>query len=219
MAVNRSRRVGLGLCLCALTHWACGAKIASEFGATEQSGGTAATSNGGTTAASSGGFVAVATGAGGAISGGGLVASPSPLCGITLAGEATAKGISCTLADVQLCYKACGPQSIGFKSETCSGGVYTESVGCNYPEGYDYSCYKIPAVFDASCPVSPLHNTPCTVVPCVACVSTVAVSGYPDPSSSAPIAYCICALNATAGVYKWSCAQATAWPCPGRYGC
>ena len=49
-----------------------------------------------------------------------------------MAGEAPTKGGVCTPSDTQLCYKTCGPLSIGFKSETCTGGVYVEQSGCSF---------------------------------------------------------------------------------------
>src|SRR3954449_6317656 len=41
------------------------------------------------------------------------------------------KGAVCTPSDAQLCYKPCGPDKAGAKSETCSpAGVYVEMSGC-----------------------------------------------------------------------------------------
>jgi len=114
-----------------------------------------------------------------------------PFCAglTTAAGAAPTKNGICADTDPQLCYKTCGPESIGFKSETCSAGVYNEQSGC----------------------------TVCTVATCTLCnvsggyldSSGAAKSGYcvcPAPS-------------ATTGISKWSCAISTAWPCPAGQGC
>jgi len=107
---------------------------------------TTATSSGGSTGASTGAF--------------------DPLCStlLTAAGAIPTKAGVCTATDSQLCYKTCGPKSIGFKSETCSGGAYQEQSGCSFPTGIDYSCYKIPSVIDPSCPTTvPQASQPCSV--------------------------------------------------------
>jgi len=140
---------------------------------------------------------------------------------VTAAGQAPTKNGICTDTDPQLCYKTCGPQSIGFKSETCSAGVYVEQSGCDFPDG-DYSCYKIPAAIDPSCPTdTPQANTPCSVAPCTLCNVN---GGYLDSSGAAKTGYCVCPPPTAAAIdagstSKWSCASATAWPCPAGAGC
>ncbi len=142
------------------------------------------------------------------------VASTSfqPPCGNTSAGTAIAKGVVCSSSDAQLCYKTCGPQSIGYKSETCSGGAYVEQSGCSFPTDVDYSCYKIPATIDASCPTTtPQASQACSVAECVLCN----VGGnYLDSGSNSKQGYCVCTSSG-----KWSCASTTAWPCPAGQGC
>src|SRR5580698_6433839 len=59
------------------------------------------------------------TGTGGATGAAGGSGFGQPVCGSTGAGTAIAKGVACTGTDPQLCYKTCGPVSIGVKSETC----------------------------------------------------------------------------------------------------
>src|SRR5450755_3909599 len=76
-------------------------------------------------------------------------AGAAPAAGTAGAGTAGATSTGSTAADTQLCYKTCGPQSVGFKSETCTNGAYVEQSGCNFPKGMDYSCYKVPTAIDA----------------------------------------------------------------------
>jgi hypothetical protein len=156
-------------------------------------------SSGGTTAASTGAF--------------------DPLCStlLTAAAALPTKGGVCTATDPQLCFKTCGPKSVGFKSETCSGGTYQEQTGCSFPTGIDYSCYKIPTTIDPSCPTTvPQANTPCTVADCVPCNVN---GGYNDSSGAAKTGYCVCPATAAGTPGKWTCASTTAWPCPAGQGC
>jgi hypothetical protein len=147
-----------------------------------------------------------------------------PLCSglLTAANVAPTKNGICVDGDPPLCYKTCGPQSIGFKSETCSGGVYVEQSGCDFLPERDYSCYKIPDpwVLDPSCPTeTPQATTVCNVAPCILCNVN---GGYLDSGGSAKTGYCVCppAANPDAGTSsKWSCASTTAWPCPAGQGC
>jgi hypothetical protein len=140
-----------------------------------------------------------------------------PACAsfVTAAGVAPTKAGTCTAADPQLCYKTCGPESKGFKSETCAAGAYVEQPGCSFPVG-DYSCYKIPTTTNATCPtVAPQASTACAVAACVVCGGA---TGYLDSSGAAKTGYCVCPASTT-GTAKWSCASATAWPCPAGTGC
>lgn len=142
----------------------------------------------------------------------------SPLCNDVppTAAGAPSKGGACTATDAQLCYKTCGPQSVGFKSETCTNGAYVEQSGCTFPDG-DYACYKIPTTIDASCPMAPPQATmPCDVAMCTPCN----VGGnYLDSSGASKMGYCVCPMAGDSGMRKWSCASATAWPCPLGKGC
>jgi hypothetical protein len=207
-----------------LLFQACGggntASTTSSGGATGSASTGGATGTGGSTvASSSGGTTGTATGTGGTAVGGATGATSfSPSCDavpVTAAGPPT-KGGACTPTDSQLCYKTCGPQSIGFKSETCTGNVYAEMSGCNFPAG-DYSCYKIPATVSATCPATPPQaSMPCTVAKCTLC----SVAGnYLDSSGASKIGYCVCPDPPATGPSKWSCATTTAWPCPAGQGC
>jgi hypothetical protein len=142
----------------------------------------------------------------------------SPLCSDVppTASGAPAKGGACTASDSQLCYKTCGPQSVGFKSETCTNGAYVEQSGCSFPDG-DYACYKIPTTVDPSCPTTPPQATkPCEVAMCTPCN---AGGNYLDSSGASKMGYCVCPMAGDSGMRNWSCASATAWPCPLGKGC
>jgi len=191
-------------------------------GGVTSTGGTTApvTSDGGTTG--NGGTTEPVTSTGGA----GGTTTPTtfePLCAglLTAAGvQPTKNGICNDPSDPQFCYKTCGPQSIGFKSETCTAEVYVEQSGCSFPPG-DYSCYKIPDpwVLDPSCPtdVVPQATQVCTVAPCTLCNKD---GGYLDSGGNAKTGYCVCPPASTStGTSKWSCASTTAWPCPAGEGC
>jgi len=143
-----------------------------------------------------------------------------PLCkGLaTAAGPEPTKGGICADSDPQLCYKTCGPKSIGFKSETCAGGSYSEQTGCDFPPSLDYSCFKIPATIDPTCPATaPQASQPCTVADCVPCN----VGGnYSDSGGQSKAGYCVCPSPSSAtATSKWTCASTSAWPCPNGQGC
>jgi hypothetical protein len=134
-----------------------------------------------------------------------------------MAGEVPTKGGVCTATDSQLCYKTCGPLSIGFKSETCTGGLYVEQSGCSFPAGQNYACYKIPPTISTTCPTTaPQASQACTVAECTLCN----VGGtYLDSGGASKEGYCVCPAAGTSGSRKWSCASSTAWPCPAGQGC
>jgi len=142
-----------------------------------------------------------------------------PLCSAlaTAAGVSPTKGGICAAADPQLCYKTCGPKSVGFKSETCTGGSYVEQSGCSFPPG-DYSCYKVPTAIDATCPTTaaPQANTACTVLDCVPCNLN---GNYLDSTGATKQGYCVCPATTAGAPGKWTCASTTAWPCPQSQGC
>ena len=177
-----------------------------------------------------GGYVPVATGTGGAATGAGGATTPaatggssgsndfSPLCAglTTAAGAAPTKSGVCSDSDPTLCYKTCGPESKGFKSETCTAGTYVEQSGCSFPASGDYACYKVPATVDTSCPTAaPQASAACSVAACVVCGGN---TGYLDSSGASKTGYCVCPTSAS-GTSKWSCASSTAWPCPAGSGC
>ena len=136
----------------------------------------------------------------------------------TLAGEEILKGTPCTSADIKLCYRSCGPNQAGWKTETCTAGVYAEG-DCRFPADGDYACYKIPDVIDeAACGVTapPAATDPCEAPPCTTCN----VDGfYTDTAGDAKEGFCICRDPDEMGVRRWTCASATAWPCPVSRGC
>ena len=149
-----------------------------------------------------------------------------PLAGVTLAQEAVAKGVACVPSDQQVAYKTCGPLNVGYKSETCSGGVYAEQSDCSFDPACDFSCFKLPDPADpafAACPTTaPTHGTACTLPPCVVCGGTAKgqTTGYLDSKRSAKIGFCVCVPATANTTQKWSCATGgTIWPCPGNNGC
>src|SRR6185437_1499765 len=108
-------------------------------------------SNTGTTG--TGGSAPEGTGGTTGTGGTGTAGFGQPACGNTMEGVAIAKGGTCTAADATagtptaLCYKTCGPEKQGVKSETCpaGGGTYAEMTGCSFDPSKDFSCYKVPA--------------------------------------------------------------------------
>lgn len=211
---------------CWLSSTGCGgnepATTTGSGGDSSTTGDTTATTGAGgapgtTTGASTTG--ASTTGASTTGAGGGNPSMFTPLCAglTTAAGAAPTKNGACTPNDPQFCYKTCGPQGIGFKSETCTGGVYAEQSGCTFPAEGDYSCYKIPATIDASCPkMTPKASDPCSVAECTPCNLN---GQYLDSSGASKTGYCVCPAASGMGTSKWSCASATAWPCPAGSGC
>jgi hypothetical protein len=191
-------------------------------GGTPSTGGTLGTggtpSTGGTTGTGGTPSTGGTTGTGGTPSTGGTTGSAGssgfgqPICGSTGAGTAIAKSVPCTATDPPLCYKTCGPASIGVKSETCTSAAYVEMSGCSFDPSMSYACYKIPTPLDATCPTTtPQAGQACTVAPCVVCN----VGGmYLDTKSASQTGYCVCQASG-----KWTCAATTAWPCPGGTGC
>ena len=192
-------------------------------GVTGTGGTTDVTSSGGTTTpetTGAGGTTSPATTGADGSAGTTGTTTYEPLCAglLTGAGVAPTKNGICVDTDPQRCYKTCGPASIGFKSEICTAGVYVEQSGCSFLPESDYSCYKIPAAIDASCPTEvPQANTICNVATCTLCNVN---DGYLDSSGAAKTGYCVCPEpSATTGTSKWSCASSTAWPCPAGLGC
>ena len=179
-------------------------------GGTPSTGGVTGTGGTPSTGGSTG--TAGTHGTGGTTGTAGTSGFGQPICGSTGAGTAIAKSVACTASDPQLCYKACGPASIGVKSETCMTGAYMEMSGCSFDPSISYACYKIPTALDATCPTTtPQAGQACTVATCVVCN----VGGmYLDTSSAMKTGYCVCQASG-----KWTCAATNAWPCPGGTGC
>jgi hypothetical protein len=169
---------------------------------------------GGSSGAAGAGGAGGSTGTGAAGAGGGF---GQPACPSTVT-----KGGPCASVDTQFCYKTCGPESLGLKSETCTGGVYAEMSGCSFDPARDYSCYRIPAIANDACAAggTPQANGPCTINACTLCNDNRGLPGgfYLDSAGAQKQGYCVCSTSAS-GAQKWSCAVETAWPCPAGSGC
>lgn len=135
----------------------------------------------------------------------------SPSCAASVA-----KDEPCYGSSGAVCYKTCGPSGIGFKSETCQGGVYVEQSTCSFPTGVDYSCYDLPSSLPNACPYGmPQASQACQVPQCTVCFGgTLAVPTYRDSTGSQKNGYCVCTSTGT-----WTCASTSSWPCPGSGGC
>jgi len=146
----------------------------------------------------------------------------SPACFEQLSqnGEEIKKGTPCTPDDPQLCYRPCGPNQIGWKSETCLAGVYSEG-DCTFPDGddRDYSCYAIPEQIDVEyCGLEgpPFATDECDAPLCVVCNFE---GQYQDTGDNVKDGFCVCREPDFEGVRRWTCASDTAWPCPFGRGC
>ena len=142
-----------------------------------------------------------------------------PPCSLnpTTAGVEPKKNEACTEDDVQLCWRSCGPESIGWKTETCTAGVYAEG-DCQFDPEDDYSCFAIPDEIDASCPtdVPPKATDECDIAECTLCN----VDGhFYDSQENDKTGYCVCVPATDDKPAVWSCSSATAWPCPLGMGC
>jgi hypothetical protein len=160
------------------------------------------------------------TGTGGAMAG-------SPGAGMSGAGayqpvcdDSIVKGATCARSSTQLCYRACGPNGVGFKSETCTRGAYDEG-DCQFPASGDYSCYAVLAPYHlpAACPTAvPRAADTCDVPACTPCFGGATNNPqYQDSTGAQKTGYCVCN---DAGI--WTCATSTdpsSWPCPGNPGC
>jgi len=175
-------------------------------------GGTSAT--GGNGARQTGGRLATggswASQAGGASTTGGASNSNSyePVC------DATVTKSNACFSYGAICYKTCGPDNTGYKSETCSfqvglGWVYNEQAGCSFPAG-DYSCYSVPISPSNACPKThPVATQACSVPQCTVCYGgTAAAPQYYDSTHALKGGYCVCN---DAGI--WTCAGTDSWPC------
>jgi hypothetical protein len=179
-------------------------------------GGSAGAGIGGTAPkAGNGPTGGMAMGGGGPHGGTAGAGAYQPLCD-----DAVVKGSACSRTSVQRCYRACGPDGVGFKLETCMGPSYMEG-DCQFPASADYSCYDVPAPYrlPAACPAGvPRAADTCDVPMCTPCFSgSMSNPQYQDSTGSQKMGYCVC--NA-AGV--WTCATSTnpsSWPCPGNPGC
>jgi hypothetical protein len=194
---------------------ASGGTAGSDPGSGGKAGASEPTAGGTATAGSSGagGTTASAGNSGSAGHAGSAGANPffQPLCD-----EGIVKGSPCDASSVQTCYRRCGPDSIGYKSETCQFGSYVEQSGCTFPTATNYSCYKVPPSLPKECPAGvPRAAQECHVSACVACFGgTVGNPQYQDSTGTPKEGYCVCS---SAGV--WTCASTPSWPCPNGAGC
>lgn len=181
-------------------------------GASSTGSGGSGTGTGGTTAAggSTSGTGGTGTGTGGSTTGAGgtgtTTSDAGPPVAPCLLGEAKNMPCSTAVTEGNSCYNTCGPDSIGYKLETCTGGIYLEGM-CQYLPSKDYSCYKVPASPPA-CPMNTGMMTAsqvCTAAPCMPCGPN-----YGDSSGAAKVGYCVC--NASG---KWTCGSTSSnsWPC------
>jgi hypothetical protein len=194
-------------------------------------GGHLGTSEGG------GAGTAGAPGAGGASGGGGTVGSGGTIGtgGTADAGGGdrgpfgepaclpkVAQGGACTPMDQQFCYKPCGPEMKGVRSETCrSSGLYAEMDGCSYDPTRDYACYRIPVEPDSACAATPQAGAVCDVPACRPCNSRGGIvrGEFFSAAGAATIGWCVCQAPDAGGKRTWSCANAATWPCPLGSGC
>jgi hypothetical protein len=145
----------------------------------------------------------------------------TPKCEIspTSAGEEIKKGVACTEADPQCCWRSCGPQSIGWKTEQCVANVYAEG-DCQFPADGDYSCYAVPAagIDTTLCPqdTPPRASEECDIPECTLCNVD---DTYLDSGGSSKVGYCVCQSPNSDGKRSWSCGSTSAWPCPLGQGC
>jgi hypothetical protein len=144
--------------------------------------------------------------------------SPACFMGPTQSGEEIKKGTPCTAEDPELCYRPCGPDQVGWKTETCLAGVYAEG-DCTFPPEKDYSCYAIPDDIDeAACGLDapPRATVECDAPLCMACN----LDGfYEDSGTDLKEGFCVCRTPDRDGVRRWTCASDTSWPCPLNRGC
>jgi len=203
------------------------------------------TGGGGTTAGSAprGGGGGTTGGAGGTVGGGtggsgrggstgsagtsGTGSFGTPSCtGLVTAGfgEEPNPGVACGASDPQLCYRTCGPEKVGVKSETCTtAGTYQQMSGCAFDPARDHSCYRIPTTANTVCPVDVTiqASMPCDVPTCTLCNTAQGLPGgqFLDSTGAAKTGYCVCQAPNAAGTRTWSCASDSTWPCPLGNGC
>jgi len=196
-----------------------GGETTGGGGATAGAGGTV---GGGGTSDSGGGG---STGSAGT-SGTGSFGTPSCSGLVTVTGfEEPNPGVACGASDPQVCYRTCGPEKVGVKSETCTtAGTYQQMSGCTFDPARDHSCYRIPSTANVACPagVTPQASLPCDVPACTVCNSTGGLDGgqYLDSSGAAKTGFCVCQAPNANGARLWSCASNNgSWPCPLANGC
>jgi hypothetical protein len=168
--------------------------------------------SGGSGSGGSAGTEAVSGGSAGAEpASGGKPGEQQPVCD-----DAIVKGSPCDASSIQACYRRCGPDGIGFKSETCQRGSYVEQAGCSFPAGANYACYKVPRSLPAGCPgTAPRAAEMCQISACTACYGGTAMNPlYEDSNGTMKVGYCVCS-----SMGLWTCASMQSWPCPAGAGC
>ena len=141
-----------------------------------------------------------------------------------MAGTAAGKGVACTAADVQLCYKTCGPEKTGVKPETCTRRrIRRGRTACSTP-ARTYACYAVPASAGPDLSdhgadgLQPLLDRRLRGLRGRGTTDAADTgTGYTDSTGAAKTGYCVC--QASAAAPSWSCASSTAWPCPNGSGC
>ena len=183
---------------------------ASSSGASSSGASSSGASSSGASGTTGGGGAGNSTSAGGGASEAGSGNLPQPACK-----EGVVKGSPC-MAGVPFCYKGCGPDNLGHKTETCENGEYVEQSGCTFPVTQSYSCYKLPVSLPTECPATvPRGGRPCQVAACTVCFGgNSAVPQYQDSTGAQKPGYCVCSEAGT-----WTCGSVTSWPCPNGQGC
>jgi hypothetical protein len=101
------------------------------------------------------------------------------------------------------CSKTCGPDKVGYKTETCTTGAYAEGP-CTFVTGGNYTCYHkvLPlAACAGGAATGPVASSACTATACMPCGPN-----YLDSSMTPKIGACVCSSG------KWSCASDKEWP-------
>ena len=151
---------------------------------------------------------------------GGTAAFGEPACLSTVV-----KGGACTPTDQQFCYKTCGPEKTGVKTETCTtAGTYAEMSGCSFEpsQGFlllqdpDRGQHGVPGGRDA---------------PGLDGLRRPALRALQQPRrrrrrqlprlgrrAQGRLVHLPGAERGT-GLRTWTCASDTAWPCPLGAGC
>jgi hypothetical protein len=203
----RDRFVRLGWALMAVLL-SCGGRAGSDTGGETGSAGAGLGGlPGASTAVVGAGDTGGATQGGAAVGGGAELGMPRCL---------VKRGTPCGADVPQTCYLPCGAEMLGFRRLYCDGGFYVEETGCSFLDDRDYSCFRIPAEQDASCPSD--RDTPQAGEPCALPLCTVCAGDYLDQSSAPRVGFCTCDVAGSTGT-RWACGVQGTWPCPGHKGC
>ena len=161
------------------------------------------------------------TGRGGAPGPGGTTGIAGSSAGQPPCDSTVFKGGACTAPDQQRCYKTCGPDKLGMKSEICAGGVYAEMSGCTFDTVRDYSCYRLPSTPTAGCSVglTPQANALCSLPPCVVCNNNEGLAAARTPTRRAGPCSVTAFAPRTRRGDEVELRQRQAWPCPLGRGC